>query len=494
MRKIGKFEITEELGRGGMGIVYRARDTERGRVCALKVLSSKVRDPEQVERFRSEGKITSALNHPSIVKVFETGTLPDSGREYLAMEFVDGVPLTKRIDDDDLSLEESAALISRVAMAVHAAHEAGVVHRDLKPANILIQRNGTPKVTDFGIAVEVGKKAALAGAGLALGTPAYLPPEQARGEFRKLDRRSDVYALGAILFELVTGFPPFQGESIFAVLANVAEQVPPLPTEHNPNLPRKLENVILKAMRKSRRGRYHTAKAMAEDLGRYLRGEELVAQDDERTIRSLYQLRKHGWFVGAALVLGFLLPFLSIFLFRFALPSFEATDEGKAQKGYFQAAEVLERAGMMRSAAWTYAHGLMVESPDGRTLPDRGLTEHQENMRRVLTGAGKSVKSVRGDPDGLAEMLRSGSGSKRPSGGIPSSGSPKRSCGPQAAGREGRRTTPWVSTRPSGKPSKGACFLIWALCPGNATPSSRAGFGNTAFSRFRGAARRPKAR
>ena len=217
------YEILEELGRGGMGIVYRARQLALDRLVALKVIKSgAAARPVELHRFRVEAKVIALLQHPHIVQIYEVGE--HDGQPYLALELVDGHSLHERIKVAPLPTHEAARLTGVLSRAMHAAHKCGVIHRDLKPANVLLAADGTPKITDFGLAKHVDTDASQTASGTILGTPQYMPPEQARAQTRQIGPLSDVYALGALLYETLTGRPPFQAATVYDTLGLVSAQ------------------------------------------------------------------------------------------------------------------------------------------------------------------------------------------------------------------------------------------------------------------------------
>ncbi len=290
---LGRYRLMEELGRGGMGVVYHAFDPQLGREVALKVLLDQgFASAEARERFMREAHVAARLSHPNIIPVFDTGE--HEGRVFLAMQFIEGTPL----DRARLGPRETVAAVRDAARAVQAAHEEGIIHRDLKPANLMIDRGGRAYVTDFGLARRVESGASLTLSGTVVGTPAYMPPEQACG--KAADARSDVYALGATLYEGLAGKPPFSGATPLETLKAVTLDEPVAPRRHNPQISKGLEAVILKAMDKRPEGRYASAGDFADDLDRWLAGEEVRAP-----VRgTLYRLRKkavrHRWRVISA--------------------------------------------------------------------------------------------------------------------------------------------------------------------------------------------------
>jgi WD40 repeat protein len=266
------YVIERELGRGGMGVVYLARHLKLDRPCALKmILSGAHADSAEADRFRTEAQAIARLQHPGIVQVFEIGE--HDGRPFMALEFCPGGSLDGRLRDKPPKAPEAARLVRALALAVQAAHEAHVLHRDLKPANVLIAGDGTLKITDFGLARKLDEEGQTR-TGMVVGTPSYMPPEQARGD-RKLGPSVDVYALGAILYACLTGRPPFRGATMMETLRQVLDREPVAVRELNPGVPRDLETICLKCLRKDPRQRYASAQELADDLGRFLNGEPI---------------------------------------------------------------------------------------------------------------------------------------------------------------------------------------------------------------------------
>ncbi|MBI3762401.1 MAG: serine/threonine protein kinase [Chloroflexi bacterium] len=302
--RIGNYELLAEVGRGGMGVVYKARQEGLNRLVALKmILTGADSGPQERARFRAEAEAAARLQHPNIVHIHEVGE--HDGRPFLSLEFVDGGNLEAALTGAPWPAADAARLIETLAKAMHHAHQQGIVHRDLKPANILLssvvgsplsvaKKPGqlttdhgqlTPKITDFGLArrmssASLGGAAApeLTAAGAILGTPAYMAPEQAAGDAQKVGPAADVYALGAMLYELLTGRPPFQGVSVLETLEQVRTREPLPPSRSRPDLPRDAETICLKCLRKEAGQRYGSAKDLADDLGRFLRGEPIRAR------------------------------------------------------------------------------------------------------------------------------------------------------------------------------------------------------------------------
>jgi tetratricopeptide (TPR) repeat protein len=295
------YRILGELGRGGMGVVYKARQEALGRVVALKMISAGPgARAELLERFRTEATVVARLQHPSIVQIYEVGEA--GGRPYCALEFVDGGGLNEHLAGTPQPPRAAAALVETLARAVSAAHQRGVVHRDLKPANILLSFGGrpqgaedppprgrplneaVPKVTDFGLAKllpgESGTPAPdeQTQSGAILGTPSYMAPEQARGRSKEVGPAADVYALGAVLYECLTGRPPFKADSSWETLRQVIHEEPVPPARLQPRLPRDVETICLKCLQKEPRRRYESAAALADDLRRFIAGRPIQAR------------------------------------------------------------------------------------------------------------------------------------------------------------------------------------------------------------------------
>lgn len=274
---VGDYEILVEIARGGMGIVYKARHRKLGRLAAVKLIKSgDIAGDEEVRRFQAEAAAASQLDHPNIVPVFEAGE--HHGQHYMALALVDGPSLWNRVRETPLEPNEAAALLETVARAIQFAHDRGIIHRDLKPQNILITADGVPKVTDFGLAKRIHGDSNLTGTGMPLGTPSYMPPEQAAGQQDKIGPRSDVYALGATLYAMLTGRPPFQAANAMAAVLQVLQSEPVSPRDLNPGIPRDLETICLKCLSKRSNDRYASAEDLADDLRRFLTHQPIAAR------------------------------------------------------------------------------------------------------------------------------------------------------------------------------------------------------------------------
>jgi putative methionine-R-sulfoxide reductase with GAF domain len=270
-------EVLERLGEGAMGIVYRARQTTLDRVVALKMIHAKARtDPNQLARFRTEVQAVARLSHPNFVQIHEIGER--DGLPYFIMEYVNGGSLARKLSSGPLPVRQAAQMVETLAVAVHVAHEHEIVHRDLKPANILLTLDGQPKITDFGLAkITTSRDSSQPRSEAIVGTPSYMAPEQAQGH--DSGPACDIYALGATLYEMLTGRPPFRAATVYGTLVQVMNEVPVPPGRLRPKLPRDLEAICLKCLRKLPEERYATADALAEDLHAFLSGEPIQGHE-----------------------------------------------------------------------------------------------------------------------------------------------------------------------------------------------------------------------
>jgi hypothetical protein len=287
------YEVLGRLGHGGMGVVYEARDRALGRRVALKMVRDGVlATAEQLARFQAEARAVARLSHPNVVQIYEIGE--HNGQPWFALELVEGGSLAQRLAVVPFPPTDAAALVESLARAVHHAHEQGIVHRDLKPANVLLTRDGQPKITDFGLAKELEAEVFLThtASGALLGTPSYMAPEQAWGQSRAVGPSADIYALGAILYECLTGRPPFLAAKLLEVLELVRSHEPVSPRALNAEVPRDLETICLKCLAKEPWKRYATAQELADDLARWRRGEPILARRATRAERALKWARR----------------------------------------------------------------------------------------------------------------------------------------------------------------------------------------------------------
>ncbi len=328
-RVIGGYEVEGELGRGGMGVVFRAWQQKLKRIVALKMLTGYYGPPE-LKRFFAEAETAAALNHTNIVHIYDVGE--HEGAPFFAMEFVESGSLADRLRAGPMTAREAAQFLIPVARALDFAHHNNVVHRDMKPGNILIDPQGVPKVTDFGIAKRLAAESALTLSGAVIGTPVYMAPEQARGTSRDVGAAADIYSLGAILYEMLAGRPPFlPSESETSIMVRVATEDPVSPAWHRPGVPRDLETICLKCLAKEPGERYSSAGAVADDLQRFLDARPILAQPVSRLLRAGRRRLGAIAAVLALLALGlFLLPSIRSRLGKLVSPTAELSAPEKS--------------------------------------------------------------------------------------------------------------------------------------------------------------------
>src|SRR5262245_57398267 len=311
-RIFGDYELLDEIARGGMGVVYRARQRRLGRTVALKlILGGQLATREFIHRFRAEAAAAAALQHPNIVAIHDVGV--HDGNHFFSMDYVEGQNLAQLVGNRPLPAEKAAHYLKLIAEAIHYAHEQGILHRDLKPSNVLVDAaTDQPRVTDFGLAKWLAGESSLTLTGQVLGSPHFMPPEQADARRGKVSRRSDVFGLGGILYFLLTARPPFQGDSLETTLGQVLNVEPVSPRLLNPAVPRDLETICLKCLTKEPGRRYPTARAMGEDLSRFLNAESILARPTTRLERTWRWCRRKPAFAGLLTTAAVLLLTLAI--------------------------------------------------------------------------------------------------------------------------------------------------------------------------------------
>ncbi len=306
--EITGYQIKGVLGVGGMGIVYKAHQEGLDRFVALKMIRAGAgARPQDFARFESEAKAVAAINHNNIIKIFAIGK--QDGLPYFSLEYLPGGSLSEKIGGRPQPFDHAAHIVETLARAIHVAHEHKVIHRDLKPGNVLFAADGTLKITDFGLVKRLEGDSNQTHSGSILGTPSYMAPEQARGENETVGPAADQYALGAILYDLLTGRPPFQGSSVLDTLEMVRTKEPVTPTQLQPKTPRDLETICLKCLEKDPARRYPDVLALAEDLRRFRAGEPIVARPvstAERLWRWCKRNRRVAW-LSAGLALSLLI-------------------------------------------------------------------------------------------------------------------------------------------------------------------------------------------
>src|ERR1043165_1727531 len=274
---ISGYEVESVLGRGGMGVVFKAKHLKLKRPVALKMLlAGAYAVAEELARFRREAEAVATLKHPNIVQVYDAGEV--SGRPYFTMEFVEGGTLAHHITSSLFPPRRAAEVVATLASAVQFAHKSGFIHRDIKPVNVLMAEDGTPKITDFGLVRLIDAGAEITHTGARLGTPAYMAPEQASGNVNAVGPAVDIYALGVLLYEMLTGHPPLEGNSPSETLNKILSEDPAPPSRMNRDVPRDLETICLKCLQKNPARRYASAQDVADDLHRFLDGKPVVAR------------------------------------------------------------------------------------------------------------------------------------------------------------------------------------------------------------------------
>src|SRR5437773_4764515 len=302
LKDFGDYELLQEIGRGGQGVVYRARQKSLNRIVALKVIGLAHWATEaHVKRFRLEAEAAASLNHPGIVPMYEVGER--DGSCYFSMGLVDGGQLDVVAKREPMPIRHAAELIAKLARTVHYAHEHGILHRDIKPGNILLDQKGEPHLTDFGLARLVETESTVTRTNEVLGTPSYMAPEQAVGETKKLTSATDVYGLGAVLYQLLTGHPPFAGRTTYETVKLLLETEPRRPRLLNPKVDRDLSAICLKCLEKEPARRYASAELLAEELDRFCRGEPILARPVGWAERSWRWCRREPALAGLAATL-----------------------------------------------------------------------------------------------------------------------------------------------------------------------------------------------
>jgi WD40 repeat protein/tRNA A-37 threonylcarbamoyl transferase component Bud32 len=309
LSKMGRFELTERLGVGGFGSVWKARDKELDRTVALKTPRQGAMTAEEQEKFFREARAAAQLQHPNIVSVHEVGR--DGDNVYIVSDFVRGVTLGDWLTGQQLTNREAAELCAKIADALHHAHENGVVHRDLKPANIMMDYDGEPHLMDFGLARRDVGEVTMTTDGQVLGTPAYMSPEQAEGEAHRADRRSDIYSLGVILFQLLTGELPFRGNARM-LIKQVVHDDPPSPRKLNANISKDLETITLKCLEKDPNRRFSTAQDLSQELNRFLSGEPIHSRPISRAARAWRWCRRRPVTAGLSAAVAALVAFVAV--------------------------------------------------------------------------------------------------------------------------------------------------------------------------------------
>ena len=404
-RRFGDYELIEEIARGGMGVVYRARQISLNRIVALKlILAGEFASKDFVRRFQTEAEAAAALDHPNIVPIYEIGQ--DGGQHYFSMRLIEGASLATRLRTGPMAAAQAVRLMIRLARAVQYAHGRGILHRDLKPANVLLDQSGNPWLTDFGLAKLLKSDGALTLTNAVLGTPAYMAPEQAGGGARRVTASVDVYAMGAILYETLAGRTPFAGDSTMEVLRQVLEVEPEPLFVHLPTADRDLNIICLKCLEKTPDRRYRTAEALAAELERWERGEPIQARAvglSERTWKWVRRNRNVSVLTTIALVMLLALAWQSRRVWNSEAHAAEAAAERRAAvRQAYDLVAALQQAMMDARVAEQAAAKYKETSRDGAAI---GTPEVATELKRLMDEQEKLARKVTEAADQLASML-----------------------------------------------------------------------------------------
>jgi tetratricopeptide (TPR) repeat protein len=402
--RIPGYEILGELGRGGMGVVYKARQLGLNRLVALKmILSGDYAAASDLMRFRLEAESVAKLQHPGIVQVYAIDEV--DGKPYFCLEFVDGGPLQKKLAGNPQPPRQAAHLVEKLAEAMEYAHCHHIIHRDLKPANILLTAAGDPKVADFGLAKKLGDEDSRTQSGSILGTPSYMAPEQAQGQTRDVGPGADVYSLGAILYEALVGRPPFKGETILDTLELVRSQEPVAPSRLQPKIPRDLETICLKCLRKDAKSRYLSAGALAEDLRRFQAGEPIYARPTPVWERAWKWARRRP--LAAALVAVSVLFALSLAVGGAAFGEYEQARAVKEERLKGDAIKAHERAEQNFESARSAVDEMLTSVGQQRLAYEPRMEKvRRDLLTKALHFQERFLKEKSDDPEVRSEVGR----------------------------------------------------------------------------------------
>ena len=410
------YEIVGELGRGGMGVVFQAKQVGLNRQVALKmILSGPFAEPELLARFKAEAEAVAQLQHPNIVQIYDIGE--HEGCPFFALEFVDGGPLDKHLRGTPQTPRVAAELVEILARAMQVAHDKGIVHRDLKPANILLSTKlekaandtlstqhvalSTPKISDFGLAKKLDRDSSQTKSGQVMGTPSYMAPEQAAGNIKAVSAVSDVYALGAILYELLTGRPPFRGPSAVDTVMQVITCDPVAPRKLQPKTPRDLETITLKCLEKDPRRRYHSARALADDLRRFLDDEPIHARPVRSPERLWRWSKRHPALAGGMVTTGALLVAVAMAAISVAHARAARLEEEVLKSNVYAARGVASTV-LLQLTSWSQPVIEAADDPEVRRLmkeEDRaGLTAYFDRLHRKYDDPARGLFRTKDGP------------------------------------------------------------------------------------------------
>ena len=398
--RFGDYEIIDEIARGGMGVVYKARQIKLNRTVAVKmILSGQLASEADVKRFYSEAESAAKLDHPGIVPIFEVGQ--HAGQHYFSMGFVDGESLSARIARGPLSPRDAAELTKKITEAVAYAHEQGIIHRDLKPHNVLLTVDGEPKVTDFGLAAQVEGEHELTTTGQILGTPGYMPPEQAQGRINDIGPESDLYSLGGVLYCLLTGRPPFQMPTMLETIKHVIESPPVSPRSLNPAIDRDLETICLKCLEKDKVNRFRSARDLTDELQRYLNGEPIRSRPVGLATRGWRWCRRNplGTSLAAALLVVLLTVVVAISFGRSASEARQVANlKGTIER---QLDQVETKESFLEEMETAVDQLRPYDEAYAQDAWDRAVQSYAEELRKSIVRA----KLTPADVDGLGRLI-----------------------------------------------------------------------------------------